>query len=103
MKILNKLYRGIDRTTDVLSFPMCNDIREIPTERVTLLGDIVINLNAAKRQSSDLNVTFSNEVFRLLIHGFLHLLGYDHEKNRYHAQKMKEKDKELRNALKTVD
>lgn len=77
MKTLNRNYRGIDKTTDVLSFPSCFSL---PTSR--LLGDIVINLHQAKRQAATSGVSFNEELIQLLIHGLLHLIGYDHEKGK---------------------
>jgi probable rRNA maturation factor len=99
MKKLNNRYRGVEATTDVLSFPIYEDVNEMPDGREFLLGDIVINLHAARRQSSEHGVTLSEEVRRLLIHGFLHLLGYDHEKNSYQGRKMRKCERELRDAL----
>ncbi len=64
-----------------------------------ILGDLVINLPKAKRQASEHGVSFSEELRRLIIHGLLHLAGYDHEKNRYQKRKMKLKEKELLFAL----
>ncbi|BCB96907.1 hypothetical protein JZK55_18290 [Dissulfurispira thermophila] len=60
-----------------------------------LLGDIVINIPQAKRQEKEHGFAFYEEVAWLLIHGLLHLLGYDHEKNKYQAKKMREMEKEL--------
>lgn len=103
MKQLNDLYRGINRATDVLSFPMYNSLREIPVKPPVLLGDIVISPNAALRQAAEYGGAFHEEMQRLLVHGFLHLIGYDHEKNPYQNRKMKKKEKELRDALETMD
>lgn len=103
MKKLNHIHRGIDKTTDVLSFPIFNDIKEIPGDRETLLGDVVINLHAAERQSALYKLALPGEVRRLLIHGFLHLLGYDHERSLYHEKKMRKMEKELQDALAAMD
>jgi len=103
MKQLNRLHRSLNKTTDVLSFPIYERRVEIPVDRESLLGDIVINLNAAKRQSSLYGLTLLGEVRRLLIHGFLHLLGYDHERSLYQKKKMRRYENELRNALETLD
>ena len=70
MKRLNSRYRAKPKTTDVLSFPQDNTL---------LLGDIVISLPRAIVQAKEYEVTVAEEVTRLLIHGTLHLLGYDHE------------------------
>ncbi len=103
MKELNHRYRSMDMTTDVLSFPLYAKMKEIPDQGEILLGDIVINLTAAKRQAFRYGNTFREEVRRLLVHGFLHLMGYDHERNTYQRQKMKKREKELRDACQAVD
>lgn len=103
MKRLNRLYRTLNKPTDVLSFPIYEHRGEIPDNRESLLGDIVINLDAAKRQSSLYGLTLNGEVRRLLIHGFLHLLGYDHERNPYQQKRMRRQESELRDALEAVD
>lgn len=72
---LNKQYRGKNKPTDVLSFPLS---AQHPA-KVPALGDIVISLETAKRQARQYKVTFLEEIARLLIHGILHLLGFDHE------------------------
>lgn len=110
MRELNLLYRGKDKTTDVLSFPqLCYSVRRkalsvkpynaINAQHITQLGDIVVNIHQAKRQAEEHGVTFYEEIARLLIHGLLHLLGYDHEKNKYQARKMREMERELLSAL----
>ena len=70
---LNLKYRGIDRPTDVLSFPIRDEL--FPD----LLGDIVISLPTARRQSEEYGHSLEREIGFLVTHGFLHLLGYDHE------------------------
>lgn len=67
---LNKEYRNKDKSTDVLSFPMEDDI---------MLGDIAISVDTAKRQAEEAEINFDRETAFLFIHGLLHLLGYDHE------------------------
>jgi rRNA maturation RNase YbeY len=80
MRRLNKQYRGKDRPTDVLSFPAFDSF---PVKRLPLLplGDIVICPEVALKQANDFGVTPACEMARLLVHGFLHLCGYDHEKS----------------------
>lgn len=97
MKSLNRQYRGIDRTTDVLSFPQEDTFSHNDSGPGSdiLLGDIVINLHKAKRQAKENGLSFNEELKRLLVHGLLHLLGYDHEKGGYAERKMKEKSKRL--------
>ena len=118
MKELNHKYRGIERTTDVLSFPQVSPefgrLRRLAEARVRssekkmflpfnsklktpnfILGDVVINLQAAKRQAPEHGLSFNEELRWLLVHGVLHLIGYDHERSRYAERKMRTKEKEL--------
>ena len=74
---LNHQYRNIDRPTDVLSFP---DGEVLPTGRF-LLGEIVISLEAARRQAEELGHGELRELSELVLHGTLHLLGYDHQRD----------------------
>jgi probable rRNA maturation factor len=94
--MLNRQYRGIDRTTDVLSFPQMkkSQISNLKSQ-ICLLGDIVINLHKAERQAAEYGLTLNEELKRLLMHGLLHLTGYDHEKGRYAEKKMKDKTRYL--------
>lgn len=96
MKDLNTRYRGINRTTDVLSFPLTDSGFPDPGEP---LGDIVISLPKAVEQSKAYGVTLHEELIRLLLHGLLHLVGYDHEKNAYQKRRMQKKERELLDAL----
>ena len=75
---LNQRYRHVDRATDVLSFP---DGDEMPSG-LTLLGEIVISLETAKRQAAELGHGELRELAELAMHGVLHLIGYDHENDR---------------------
>ncbi|WP_370589220.1 rRNA maturation RNase YbeY [Thermoactinomyces sp. CICC 10521] len=79
---LNREYRGIDRPTDVLSFPLWEPDEEWvidEEEEGVMLGDIVISLPKAKEQAAEYGHTLARELGFLAVHGFLHLLGYDHE------------------------
>ncbi|MBF0558321.1 MAG: rRNA maturation RNase YbeY [Nitrospirae bacterium] len=98
MRRLNGLHRGIDRTTDVLSFPQLTAPFP-PGVSDLFLGDIVISLPQAGRQAKEYGTTFNREVGRLLVHGLLHLLGYDHEINSYQAAKMRRLESELAEVL----
>ncbi len=75
MKKLNKQYRNIDKTTDVLSFALEDHTLPIQTE-YRILGDIYISIEKAKFQTID---NLDNELCFLMIHGFYHLLGFDHQ------------------------
>ena len=93
MRTLNRRYRRKDRTTDVLSFPF----REGPYPDVSglALGDIVISLPAAERQAREAGDPLQRELDRLLVHGLLHLLGYDHEQGEVKARKMQTRERQL--------
>ncbi|MFA5848160.1 MAG: rRNA maturation RNase YbeY [Thermodesulfovibrionales bacterium] len=107
MKALNSMHRHIGKTTDVLSFPQNSwQAGKLASNKVTtgladlrtcglVLGDVVINLQAAKRQAPEHGLSFNEEIRWLLVHGILHLIGYDHEKSKYAERKMREKEKKL--------
>jgi probable rRNA maturation factor len=90
---LNARYRGIDRPTDVLAFPM----REGAFAHLhpQLLGDIVISAETARRQARARHHSLAKELTHLLIHGTLHLLGYDHEISPADARLMRAKERDL--------
>ena len=95
MRTLNRTYRGKDRTTDVLSFPMREGRGPAPVH--SLLGDIVISVPVAERQSAAAGHSCRREIDVLLIHGLLHLIGYDHERSEKEARRMEhEEDRLLR-------
>jgi probable rRNA maturation factor len=75
MRALNKQWRGLDKPTDVLSFP--GDAPEIPGQP-QYLGDIAVGYDTALRDAESMGRPFEAHMAHLLIHGFLHLLGYDH-------------------------
>lgn len=76
IRALNREYRGKDSATDVLSFPLVDEPAVEGAE--TLLGDVVISVETARRQARDYDAPLQRELYRLLIHGVLHLLGHDH-------------------------
>ena len=93
---LNRRYRRKDRPTDVLAFPL----REGAFPAVGYaLGDVVISLQTAMRQAREHGGTLADEVDRLLVHGILHLAGYDHEVAPREERRMRRKERELRAAL----
>lgn len=91
---LNEQYRSVAGPTDVLSFPLWTrdqlaEVRANPDkypERPLLLGDVVISLETARRQAEEYGHSFGREVAFLLVHGILHLLGYDHEDDESRAE-----------------
>jgi rRNA maturation RNase YbeY len=83
---LNREYRHKDRPTDVLAFAM-REGATVPETR-NLLGDVVISLETAEIQAKRRRHSIADEVRILLVHGILHLLGYDHERSRAEARRM---------------
>jgi probable rRNA maturation factor len=77
IKKLNRQFRGKDYATDVLSFPAQRESFE--KDLKTNLGEVVISLDRAAVQAKENGLTFTNEVEQLILHGLLHLCGYDHE------------------------
>jgi len=79
---LNRAFRHKDKPTDVLAFPMNED---------GILGDIAISEETTKKNAESYGVTYRQELKRLVIHGVLHLLGYDHGKKMRHAEEIYQK------------
>ena len=77
MRELNRRWRGKQGTTDVLSFPSGQE--EFERAEGLSLGDVVISVEQAERQAAEHGLDFEGEVAQLILHGLLHLCGYDHE------------------------
>ena len=96
---LNRKFRGIDRATDVLSFPLFDyegETEEPPVdELVGMLGDIVISLEQAKKQAEEYGHSFEREAAFLCVHSMLHLLGYDHETSEEDEADMRRRQSEI--------
>ena len=89
IKKLNKFFRKKNKSTDILSFPLD---KKIKIKKNTYLGDIIISYNYLdKPRSQDLK-SFKEKVAKILIHGFLHLLGFDHKKNKDYSKMLKEEN-----------
>src|SRR6266853_1230794 len=80
MRDLNRMWRGKGVTTDVLSFPAEQD--EFEKGEGVNLGDVVVSIEQAERQAKEHGLSFENEIAQLILHGLLHLSGYDHETDR---------------------
>lgn len=76
---LNRDYRGIDKVTDVLSFPQFESKTELVAAAYSVLGDIVVNMDSVRSQAEEYAHSLMRELIYLTIHSFYHLLGYDHE------------------------
>jgi len=93
MRTLNLSWRGKDYPTDVLSFPLRKG-RFIQIQP-DMIGDIVISVPAAERQAKAAGHSLIVEIERLLVHGLVHLLGYDHEQGIREARRMARKELQL--------
>ena len=89
MRRLNRTFRQRDKTTDVLAFAT----REGPGPPSALLGDVVISLPQAIRQARCHQQGIDHELVVLLIHGILHLCGYDHERSEFEARRMARRER----------
>lgn len=101
MRSLNRQYRGFDKPTDVLSFAYHESPDGFPEDfedecEAGHLGDVVISVETAERYAAELGLTFEREIEHLIIHGTLHLAGYDHETDNGTMNRLERK---LRKAL----
>ena len=94
MRKLNADYRHVNRTTDVLSFP-----QDGPDD--SILGDVIISIDTAIRRSKLQQLSIDREIYKLMIHGILHLLGYDHKK-KDEASVMRKKESEISSSVKSL-
>ena len=102
---INREHRGIDKPTDVLSFPMlefdgdCYDVEEEPDSGLVVLGDIVISMERAAAQAEEYGHGLKRETAFLTAHSMLHLLGYDHVDDEEGERVMREKQNRILNGL----
>ena len=90
IKKLNKKFRNKNKPTDVLSFP---SEKKLNIKKYPYLGDIVISYEFMNKPKTLKNLKFKNKVIKIFIHGFLHLLGYDHIKMKDFKKMLKEEEK----------
>ena len=90
---LNRQYFRRNRPTNVISFPMTSGEPTFISDQV--LGDVVLSAETAQRQATAAGKKTEDEIVFLLIHGILHLVGYDHEGSREERRRMEEKEEEL--------
>ncbi len=104
---INKEYRNVDKETDVLSFPMFEKeeleekIKKQDFEHEDVLGDIVISIKRVEEQAKEYGHSFERELSYMLVHGFYHLMGYDHIEEADKI-KMRPKEEKILNDLKIV-
>ena len=89
IKKLNKVFRKKNKSTDILSFPLD---KKIKISKNTYLGDIIISYNYLDKPRSQNLKSFKEKVTKLFIHGFLHLLGFDHKKSKDYSKMLKEEN-----------
>ena len=89
IKKLNKFFRKKNKPTDILSFPL---EKKIKIKKNTYLGDIIISYNYLDKPRSQNLKSFKKKVTKIFIHGFLHLLGFDHKKNKDYSKMLKEEN-----------
>lgn len=94
---INKKYLGRNYPTNVIAFSMTEG--EFGDINPDILGDIIISVETAFRDAKSANIEFEEGLDYLMIHGILHLLGYDHETSKVDAKRMKKKEEELFFAL----
>jgi len=108
MRGLNRRYRGNDRTTDVLAFAMREAVAPHALQGAQgrsvrcpqdMLGDVVISIPTARRQAKEAKQALEGEIACLLIHGILHLCGYDHERSEKEARRMHRRERMIFLAL----
>ena len=95
---LNRQYRRENHPTDVLAF----SLRKAPGPSTRLLGDVIISLHMAQAQARRFGHPVDEELLRLLIHGTLHLLGYDHERGGQEARRMRHKEQAILQSLRPI-
>ena len=97
IRALNSEYRGLDRETDVLSFPLGENGNsdKNPVTGAYLLGDIVISVQKAMEQAEEFGHSLEREIGFLTVHSMLHLLGYDHVNGGLEAVRMREKEEKV--------
>ena len=100
MRRLNAAYRSLDRPTDVLAFAMTEGA--FGDLNPQLLGDVVISTQTAQRQAERAGRSGDDELDALLVHGILHLIGYDHERSAADARTMRNQERRLRRLLQTT-
>ena len=90
IKKLNKIFKNKNKSTDVLSFPF---YKKIKISKKTYLGDIIISYNFMNKPKSQNLKLFKEKVVKTFIHGFLHLLGFDHIRNKDYIKMSKEEER----------
>ena len=99
IKRLNKVFRNKNKPTDILSFPW--NKKKLVTKK-TYIGDIIISYNFMNKPRSQNSKDFKEKVIKTFIHGFLHLLGYDHIKNKDYNKMLSEEEKIYKSVISKI-
>jgi probable rRNA maturation factor len=100
IKKLNKEFRNNNKSTDVLSFPFSKQTR---LSKITYIGDIMISYNFMDKPKSQNLKSFKEKVIKTFIHGFLHLLGFDHVKYKDYQNMLNEEEKLYKSVISKID
>ena len=100
VKKLNKIFRNRNKSTDILSFPFSNKIR---ISKKTYIGDIIISYNFMDKPKSQNIKNFKEKVVKTFIHGYLHLLGFDHIKDIDHRRMVSEEEKIYKSVISKIN
>ena len=100
IKKLNKEFRKKNKSTDILSFPFSNNVK---ISKKTYLGDIVISLNYVDKPKKQKKILFKKNLIKTFIHGFLHLLSFDHIKLKDYKKMFKEEQKIYQSVIKKIN
>ena len=100
IKILNKKFRNKNKHTDILSFPFKDKKKKL---KEIYLGDLIISYNYMSKPKNLSNYEFKKKTIKIFIHGFLHLLGYDHIKNKEYKKMLKEEQKVFKSIEKLLN
>ena len=100
----NKEYRNIDKETDVLSFPMFEkeELENMKLNHIEVFGDIVISIEQVKKQAIEYEHSFEREFAYMVVHGFCHIIGYDHIEEE-DKKKMRQEEEKILGILKILD
>ena len=99
IKILNRKFRNKNKSTDILSFP---SNKKLKISNQTYLGDIIISFNFINKPKSQTDRQFKEKIIKTFIHGFLHLLRFDHIKNNDYLKMLKEEEKIYKSVISKI-
>ena len=100
IKKLNKNFRNNDKPTDILSFPFR---KKVKMKKKTYIGDIIISYNFLNKPKSQKIEIFREKLIKIFIHGFLHLLNFDHKRNRDYMKMLKEEKKIFKSVISKIN